>query len=289
MPTTVSVVVATVLAVPLLYMLGTLMVPNGEDWFYARPKSSHNSQWIAEYFRTRVWFYWAGTLFLWATGTTLGAVVAKSYDQSLLAATRRSAEVAWQALPEAAKSNTTFEAFVQKMEELEQRSDARPEWNIARISAELAGATVFCALARMSAVLYHASLMRSMLLGGMGIVGAGIIVVVSLTDSLTAVSASALPTGVNAMVAIGIFIILTSFCGLLTDSILRADWSIHWGRSAGDSVEVAAYTCVIDGKDVILNNIDSETGRGILPKCPYAPAIHRDDIRYNFRRKTSGW
>lgn len=278
----------TPLGVLLLYLFAKPIVLKCEDWFYARPEASDGREWIAEYFRTRIWYYFVVTLFLWLTGSGVGSFVANAYEKQHRMIVLEAATRVLEEQPAFGAQAADVETIVRA---LDIAAEGRKVTNqYAPTVVNLAGAVLLAVLARMSAVLYHPSLMRGILLSMLGIS----VIVLSLYLMPLGVTGATLqlapsdPT--QAGFLFGAFVLTSTVCGLVADRVLRTADS--WGRDAGVVVPYAGYTCIVCGKDAALELPDTDNGIParyvrLNAACCGSETTHTRSGR--FRRKTPGW
>jgi fluoride ion exporter CrcB/FEX len=278
----------TPVGILLLYVLAKPVVLKCEDWFYARPESASGREWIAEFLRTRIWYYLVVTLFLWLTSSGIGSSIARTYEKHHRIAAEEAAHRILQQLPESVRASFDAEATANV------GSGATVEAGVsvpyATVAINLAGAVLVAVLARMSAVLYHPSLMRGILLGMLGISVATLTLFIWPMGLTGVVRTLAPEDPTEAGFLFGLYIVISTVCGLLADRLLRTADS--WGRDVGIVVPYAGYTCIVCGKDADLELPDGSNG---LPPthvrlnaaCNGSHSSHTRSGR--FRRKTSGW
>lgn len=262
-----------VVAVVTMHLIGPSLVVAAEEWFYGRPvatKSRANRLWLERnktdpaqsvtftelaYFavefllRGRVWFYLCGTaLLLIASGVVIGSV---------------------------------FSTASQLTKQLDVAQTGLSPSQLALIT-QLGSALLACCATRVATITYQPSLMRAVVVAGLGLVVSVLIAALVIPVPLRHLIQTTLAqSGLSPQDLLLCILGSASICGFVTESLL---WFAprYWGRSESDKASRAGYACIICGAK-------GEVHGGSLRSACHPDAHVRGKAKRNFRRESGGW
>jgi len=274
--------IGTIVIVVFLYVCAPPLTVAVENWFYGGggPKNGI-SEFISEFMHTRVWFYLGFSIVLWLGGAVGVTVIGRAERMSSERAAERTLNLSHKAITHSDIAPAAGEKFLKEIrEELsrERRERENKGYHLGWLGGVSIAVLLTC-LARASTVLYHGSLMRSALLTVLVLIGAALLAGIVFSESFLAAIGIARARAGETVVLIPFWAGLATFAGMVVESLLGRKAPKHWGRSAGESVPRATYSCIVCGCDQWVPVSNQQLRK--CSRCGKELLV--------FRRKTSGW